>query len=82
MHLNKEPYRLYSARFSPQSRTRLYWTNLPWGPFKDTNVNLKNSARFSLQIRTVLYWTNLPWGPVNVNLKDCLHGRGSRIVGY
>ena len=39
--LGVPPHRLNASLFSPQQRDRLWWTNFPWGPFKQLNCHLQ-----------------------------------------
>ncbi|XP_058794757.1 DNA (cytosine-5)-methyltransferase 3B-like isoform X2 [Phymastichus coffea] len=44
-NLGREPLFLDSADFSAQHRPRLYWGNLPWGPYQVNNVILQDILR-------------------------------------
>ncbi|XP_008204446.1 DNA (cytosine-5)-methyltransferase 3B isoform X1 [Nasonia vitripennis] len=44
-NLGREPKFLDSADFSAQHRPRLYWGNLPWGPYQVNNVVLQDVLR-------------------------------------
>ncbi|KAJ8683874.1 hypothetical protein QAD02_019666 [Eretmocerus hayati] len=41
-YLGREPKFSESADFSAQRRPRLYWGNIPWGPYKKIDVTLQN----------------------------------------
>ncbi|KAJ8667726.1 hypothetical protein QAD02_009389 [Eretmocerus hayati] len=44
-HLGREPQFVDSADFSAQHRPRLYWGNIPWGPYEKIDVILQDMLR-------------------------------------
>ncbi|KAJ8686711.1 hypothetical protein QAD02_022505 [Eretmocerus hayati] len=41
-YLGREPKAIESVNFSAQHRLRLYWGNVPWGPYENDDVTLQD----------------------------------------